>query len=330
LRLASIHIITLMLMLVNLATVAQDIHFSQILSNPLFLNPASTGLFDGDLRIGASYRSQGKSISVPYTTYSAWGDTHFEAGNSGTTAFGVGLSFFSDNAGEGSLNTSSGYANAALIKGFNADNSFRAALGISVGGINRSVDFSKLVFDNQWDGTVFDPDAFSNETYASNSVFAPDLSIGGVVCWDINKMYRTIFGLSMGHVNKPKLSFYGEGYRLEYRFMFHALMQVKLNEQIHLLPGAYFGIQQFANELMVGGNIYFIRDDMRFISGVWYRHERDIVPQIGFYLNDFTLQFSYDINISKLHIASNYRGGIEISLLKTIASRKKFPGCNAF
>lgn len=309
---------------------SQEIHFSQILNNPLFLNPASTGLFDGDFRIGTSYRNQGSKISVPYSTYSAWGDAHFEAGNSGNTAFGLGLSFFNDNAGEGSLNTTSGYLNAALIRGFNANNSFRASLGFSIGAINRSVDFSKLVFDNQWNGTVFDPDIGHGENFTSNSIFAPDFNVGGIICWDINDRYRSTFGVSMAHVNKPKLSFYSEGYRLKNKFSFHGLMQIKLNEQIYLLPGACYTIQEFANEAMAGTNLYIVSDSFRFISGLWYRHERDIIPQIGIFMDDFTLQFSYDINISKLHIANNYRGGVEIAIFKTFVTQKKYPGCNVF
>lgn len=308
----------------------QEIHFSQIANNPLFYNPASTGLFDGDFRIGASYRSQGRSISVPYTTYSGWGDTHINLNRTGSTGLGLGVSFFSDNAGEGSLKTTSGYLNASLVKGFNRDNTFRAALGFSLGFINKSVDFTKLVFDQQWNGTIFDPDADSGEPYNGNSIVSPDFSFGGIICRDFNKLIKATIGASIFHINKPKISFYESENRMDYKLVFHALLNLKMNEQIQIAPGAYFAVQQFSNELMLGSNVLFVNDNMKFITGIWYRHERDIIPHLGFYVQDFTVEFSYDINISKLHIASNYRGGVEISLLKTISVKNKTPGCNAF
>ncbi len=325
----SIHIISFFIFL-HFSVSAQEIHFSQIANNPLSLNPASAGLFDGALRLGASYRSQGRSISVPYNTYSGWGDMHLNLNKTGSTGLGLGMSVFSDNAGEGSLKTTSGYFNASLIKGFNRDNTFRAALGFSVGFINKSVDFTKLVFDRQWNETIFDPDAQSGEPYNGNSIISPDFAIGGIICWDINKEIKATFGTSLNHINKPKISFYESENRMEYKLIIHTMINFKVNEQIQLAPGAYFAVQQFANELMFGTNVLFVKNNMKFITGLWYRHERAIIPHLGFFVQDFTVEFSYDINISRLHIASNYRGGIEISLLKTLSFKNKTPGCNAF
>ncbi|MCF8365159.1 MAG: PorP/SprF family type IX secretion system membrane protein [Bacteroidales bacterium] len=308
----------------------QEIHFSQIANNPLFCNPASTGLFDGDFRIGATYRSQGRSISVPYTTYSGWGDTHLALSQSRNTGLGLGILVYSDNAGEGSLKTASGYFSASLVKGFNRENTFRAALGFSLGFINKSVDFTKLVFDRQWDGTIFDPNLQNGEPYNGNSIIEPDFAVGGIICRDFDKQVKATLGASLFHINKPKISFYESENKMEYRLVLHALLNLKVNEQIQLAPGAYFAIQQFSNELMLGSNILFVNDNMKFITGLWYRHERDIIPHLGFFVQDFTVEFSYDINISKLHIASNYRGGLEISLLKTISVKNKTPGCNGF
>jgi hypothetical protein len=107
-------------------------------------------------------------------------------------------------------------------------------------------------------------------------------------------------------------------------------VQIKIREEFYLLPGAYYTIQEFANEAMVGANFYIVNNNFRLISGIWYRHERDIIPQFGIFIDDFTFQISYDINISKLHIANNYRGGLELTIFKTFVTQKKYPGCNVF
>jgi len=44
---------------------AQDIHFSQFFETPLLRNPALAGIFTGDVRIQAVYRTQWASVTVP-------------------------------------------------------------------------------------------------------------------------------------------------------------------------------------------------------------------------------------------------------------------------
>src|ERR1041385_2662566 len=41
---------------------AQDIHFSQFNENPMHINPAYTGMFDGLFRVTMNYRSQWASM----------------------------------------------------------------------------------------------------------------------------------------------------------------------------------------------------------------------------------------------------------------------------
>ena len=53
----------------GLTGMAQDIHFSQFYFSPLNLNPAATGIFDGDYRIAGNHRQQWRSVTTPYTTF---------------------------------------------------------------------------------------------------------------------------------------------------------------------------------------------------------------------------------------------------------------------
>lgn len=309
---------------------AQEIHFSQFSNSQLLINPAFAGNFNGNLRLGASYRNQGSAISVPYTTYSAWGDMRIETERLSKSAIGFGLSVYNDNAGEGSLNTTSGYFTASFIKGFNRDNTIHAALGFSVGMINRSINFSRLVFDNQWDGTIFDPNVANGEPYVASSLFAPDFNFGGILSWDINEKLNANFGMALHHINQPQLTFYESENRLENRLVLHVLMNSRIGDQFEINPGVYFSTQRGVNEILIGSDFLVVHDDFKLFTGLWYRHERDIIPDVGIVYDGFILEFSYDINVSKLHIASNYRGGMEISIVKTFSINQKEKSCNGF
>ncbi|MGH2644673.1 MAG: type IX secretion system membrane protein PorP/SprF, partial [Chitinophagaceae bacterium] len=55
-------------LIIRLPAKAQDPHFTQFFASPLTLNPAFTGLFSGDMRVAANYRSQWSSIATPFIT----------------------------------------------------------------------------------------------------------------------------------------------------------------------------------------------------------------------------------------------------------------------
>ena len=53
---------------VSIKSSAQDIHFSQFYDNAILRNPALTGIFSDEYKVGLDYRTQWGSVSVPYTT----------------------------------------------------------------------------------------------------------------------------------------------------------------------------------------------------------------------------------------------------------------------
>jgi hypothetical protein len=89
-------------------------------------------------------------------------------------------------------------------------------------------------------------------------------------------------------------------------------------------------MQQEISQLLFGANLLIIRSEMVFLLGLWHRFERDIIPHVGFIARDFLVEFSYDVNVSKLHLASNYRGGFEITMIKTISYRQNRQSCYEF
>jgi hypothetical protein len=50
---------------------AQEFNFTQYGVNPLYLNPANTGVMNRDLRAGVTYRDQGRSVSKSYSSAAA-------------------------------------------------------------------------------------------------------------------------------------------------------------------------------------------------------------------------------------------------------------------
>jgi len=299
---------------------AQDIHYSQMYSTPLYINPAFTGNFDCNFRAGLNYRQQAASFTIPFETYTAWGDTRLYPRFLNKRAWiGLGAHLYYDNAGDGGLKKTQGMFFGAFSQGFNSDNSLYGSLGVGIGVTNRSIDINKLIFDDNWDPYLlrFDPANFpTSERLKTSSIFYPDFNLGLSLHHLVNEKWMYEVGGSISHINKPKESFFGEDNRVGRKIIAHATVQLILSDYFLIKPEAYFIAHEGVQETIFGANIVYGAVALKLYGGLWTRLARDIIPVMGIEYNNYTLLFSYDINISKQRMASDYKGGFEFSLVK--------------
>ncbi len=309
---------------------SQDIHFSQFYNALLTVNPALTGAGAKPLRLGLIYRNQGRTIPVPYKTYTAFIDGRFSFKKVNRTWFGAGLSAYNDHAGDGILSNTFAALSFSVTRGFNRYNTFLVSMGFSAGLLNRSVQFSNLVFDDQWNGVKFDPSLGSNEPFVSQSVFAPDINFGVLISYLFNSDVKMEAGTALHHINKPKTSFYDADNRIDWKLLTHARMEITLDNKSRFVPAVFYSVQASTQELVFGGNLYYGSSDFELIGGLWYRWARDVIPGVGINYRNYNFMLTYDVNISALHGASNYLGGIEISLVKVFRKKTSRYPCSEF
>ncbi len=148
---------------------AQDIHFSQFNSSPQNLNPAQTGLFNGDWRFVGNYRSQWAAVPVPYKTFSFSTDTRIKRSFLGfTPAFGLVANM--DKSGDSRLSTNQVYLSASFIKKLNKDSTHFISVGVQPGVTNKNYDVSALTFDSQYDGDAYNPALPSGENFTNTRI----------------------------------------------------------------------------------------------------------------------------------------------------------------
>src|SRR4051812_31316588 len=123
---------------------AQDPQFTQFYANPLYLNPAFAGSAHCP-RICLNYRNQWPALTGTFVTFSASYDQHIDPISSG-----LGLLVMSDNAGEGTLNTS--YLSGIYSYQLTVTRDFSVRFGLQATYIQRKLDWDKLTF-----GDMIDP-----------------------------------------------------------------------------------------------------------------------------------------------------------------------------
>ncbi|MFY8090477.1 MAG: PorP/SprF family type IX secretion system membrane protein [Chitinophagaceae bacterium] len=299
---------------------AQDLNFSQYFNSPLLTNPANTGFApDFDFRGGINYRNKwGVAQSNPYKTMSAWGDAQLLGDKLLNGWVGIGGSLLTDIAGAGNLRSTKGYLSLAYHQVL-SDNSLLSG-GFGVGMVQKRVDFTKLTFDNQWNGSFFDIAIPNGETFATNAVNYLDLSIGLNYAWFASDNFYLNLGVSLQHFNRPRESFFASSNdaRVAQRSNAFVNASIKLNDFWILNPNLYYSNMAKTTEL-VGGLRAFRNlsgDGMQqLILGLYYRNGDAAIPMVGYQAGNMQLLVNYDATINSATSFNQTRGAYELSII---------------
>lgn len=321
------------LFLANLA--AQDIHFTQFYMSPLTMNPAMSGKFEGTVRIGGIYRGQWASVvggSNSFKTPSIWADAPIIRGIRKQDWVGVGLSFFSDKAGQVGLKHSAAKLSATYHLAFGKNNTTVLSIGGQYGKGSR-----KLGDDYRFeDGFTSNPapDDYSKSlskdgNIVDNADFT-DIDAGIHLAARLNKQADVNIGFSMLHLNQGKYSLVGRSdtggtvptnptagdAKIPRRALLHGQVNYAFNERWSIHPAFQYQTMGGADEIQLQGLMGYLfnpEKDITLNFGFGYRMRDAVQAILGAKIKDLRLGLAYDINTSDLNAASNYRGGFELA-----------------
>lgn len=299
---------------------AQGLHFSQYYQNPLLLSPANAALIpEKDFRAGVSYRNQWAAVPVPYNTFSAYGDFQvLRNRNSGNSWLGLGLAFYNDKVGDGQLSLTRSEGVIAYHVLLNERSLI--SIGLSAAYCQRSIDFSSLTFDAQWDGFSYSSTLPSGEPGGMVKTTYADAGVGINYAYFPNEYVFVKLNVGATHVNRPKETFYNSENRLGIRPTANVDALFKVNSSFIINPSVYYSQQVNAWELMCGTLIYIVIGDNyaingQIIAGGFYRWDDAIIATIGYeWHSGIRLLASYDVNTSPLAKGTKGNGAFEFGL----------------
>ncbi|MFL5764855.1 MAG: PorP/SprF family type IX secretion system membrane protein [Bacteroidia bacterium] len=298
----------------------QDIHYSQFNNSPYNLNPAQTGLFDGDFRLASNFRSQWSVIPVPYRTFSIGGDDRLNT-KMEKDAVAVGALINADKSGDSKFTTTQILLSGSYIKKLNKDSTHFLSVGIQPGITTKSFDVSALTFDNQYNGDSYDPNLGSGENFPKTRMTYFDMGAGLAYLYHKNHRVYANIGYSLLHFNRPKQSFFNnDEIRLDAKHCVSGIASIPVSGPVDILPTFMYQRQGKFQETVLG---LFGKYQLKPIDGMptavslggFYRLKDAFVMSIGMDYKNFNVGLSYDVNTSKLIAATNHRGGFEISVI---------------
>jgi type IX secretion system PorP/SprF family membrane protein len=296
---------------------AQDIHLSQYHFDRLMVNPALTGIFNGNRQVSLIHKQQYFSVPVDYLTFSGSYDTKFLKTQNQKGFFSAGVLFNYDKAGDAGLALGSLTINGSYTRAITR--SFFIGAGAYVGGGQRRFDDNpeNLDWENQWTGTIFDHGIPSGETYSrSNFLF---FDVGGGVNLRLQGRDRTKLDVGVGafHLTRPDFAFYEtDDVKLPIRTSLYAMGILKLFSRLDLYANGLLQNQGPYEETVLGGGIIIhisnkLAREVELHLGAANRLDDAIIPMIAVGYDGWKAGFAYDINTSGFKAATGKAGGPE-------------------
>lgn len=316
----------LVLLLLTIGAVqGQDVHFSQFYETSILRNPALTGIFTGDYKVGAIYRNQWSSISKPFQTALVSGEVKIPVNEVGDFV-SIGILAFYDKAGSIELKTLGAYPAVNYNKSLEDGHNSFLSVGFTGGYMQRTYDPTKMTFNNQ----------YQNNTYNAANPSGERLSDPKINNWDLgagisfsstagaDDQLNYFVGIAGYHFTNPNQSFENNNtINLDMRWVGSAGLSTQLSDIYGLHMYANYTRQGSYQEIIAGGLISWNKMETRseilfaLYGGVFYRYADALVPTVKLKYKDYAIGVSYDLNVSKLKAATNLQGGLEISVFKT-------------
>jgi len=334
---------------------SQDTHFTLHDYNPLWLNPAQTGGFNGSVRIGGIYRGQWYGLDG-INTPSAYVDAPVIRGLRKYDWIGVGANLISDKSG-----VSSDIALQSTYFGFSAayhlalDNNRRnvVTLGAQYGSTSYSLDIQpgnlieQLTIDPSLGGGGLSqgelrPDGMGSgdgETYS-------DLNAGIMLRSVMDPKKNNILeaGLALYHLNGPKRNTLltassdtvgidttvtgpragDDDRRRRATLHAHARLDLEVSDKWRFQPSVF--VQSSASVTSVSLQAWgsrALKPDLDLRLGLGYRTADAAQLLVGVDYDRLRAALSYDITLSQARNVTNYQGGFELSAAYIINIYKK-------
>ncbi len=303
----------------------QDIHFSQFNGSLLNLTPGFTGLFNGDFRVGAIYRSQWQAVPVPYSTFSMNGEARIKPKQLVKDMVGVGLVFNSDKAGDSRYGTTQLYANGSYIFLGKPDSTLLFTLGMNLGWCQVGFDYDKMTFDSQFDGVNYNKTTASGENFDWTKYNYADVNLGTGIQYILDNKHRFTVGLGFHHLTSPVITYQGNKLsKLDFKMTNYLSYSTPINQKVDVIAEALISKQAKNYEIIPHSSLkyYFNKDDNKAVlAGLCLRARDAVVFRFGYTHKTLQSGIAYDINTSKFTAATNRRGAFEI-FVNYVISRK--------
>jgi type IX secretion system PorP/SprF family membrane protein len=314
---------------------SQDPHFSQYYASPVTVNPAATGLFDGDARISGLYRQQWPEYGDPFVSgtfaFELKPKKYLNDAVPDRLSYGGMLMF--DRTPDGVLKSEYAYALLAYHKALDEEGVKRLGVGVMVGYNQKSIDATQLTFASQFESGGFGSGVPTGENISYNRISSLDVHTGLMYSYNDGVTSYYLGGAGY-HLANPKNYFTGNNqlekfipkrWDINTGFNIHA-------DNLNYAGSAVMMYQAKAMNIVVGGAVGIpFGETGIFYIGSWYRVKEAIIPTINLQWQNINLGLSQDVLLNNKNQTLAKPKSFELSLSYRPKKYRDYKtGCFAF
>jgi type IX secretion system PorP/SprF family membrane protein len=308
------------------ATAQDDLHFSQFYNALPILNPANSGIFYGNVRANMHYRSQWTQTGTPFTTMAGSIDLPVLDEITGNDMIAAGVYGIKDEYGITKNAVTGGGLNLAFGKSFDPDERHFWSLGAKAAFTQLSIDYSGARWGSMWSITDNDWDTkLPGELIGTASKTYTDFGAGFNYFFSDHQFIRSMWGISMNHINKPKVEFQGDEYQLSRSVFVHGEVDIFSHSgKFSIVPRTAAFVQGRSRYFILGSSFDFLLKqagkhvgevkETSLEFGLHYRWRDAVIAHTQFNYGGLSFGASFDITVSKLSKAVQSSGGFEVYL----------------
>ena len=325
-------LLILPLMMAGCSLTAQTT-FSQFYSSPLTVNPANTGKFTGDYRLGGVCRNENNSFGFSSAKAAFFTDMRILKSSLATNdKLAVGVAALAEkNVALGLKNSYLSFS-LAYHKGLDEAGLQQVGVGFQINYCHQSLTSPTLIFEDQLlylsTRGIVNTNPYGMQPV---NITYPDLNIGLVYENAFDNRNTVSVGLSAFHVNRPNTSFNGGEFHLaplgslqlgwkrqsssdDENALFSSLMVSNTKDKTLGYINVNFIYLARINQsrYKIGPGCSFRRDEFS---------DNALIPSIALYYEKFVFNISFDVNVSKQ--TSSQRRAAEASVIYTIHQKTK-------
>lgn len=299
---------------------AQDVHYSQFYNTPLTLNPALTGLVNGNWRISGIYRNQWSVTNnfgnPSYSTPSISFDAPIRLKNS-KSALGLGGLILNDKVAGGLLNDFQAAISLSYILGLGQNANHQLSFGLQPFIWNRNFS-NDLQFASDINGSG------QSQLLDGNSFNHFDVNTGLLYFGNLSDKLNFYLGGSLFNIARPNMGYLqNSSTNFYFRYSAHTGFEIGNPKKLSILPSILFMRQINVDQLNTGIAAGIgIKESTRLLLGLYSRTNGWInnlsidalIPYIGFEHKGFSTGISYDYTLSDFQDAIGNSNALELSL----------------
>lgn len=304
---------------------------------PAMFNPASVASGAEDFGFCTAFKMQNLTMTgTPMRTNALIGEFKITDGPMSKNNFGIGFTAMNEQTGESKLMATE--INVPVNYSMQLNQFSKFSVGAAPGMILVSYDPTMPSWESNWNGwgytgNVNDP-IYINSTLSRSSNAAFNVNAGVQYQYQTRDKSKFFGGISINHLNKPRMSFVATGDRMYAQMAMNLgadlttrrrdlriqpqLLAFKNGPNANLMLGV-----MFENIMRNGSDITNILKSKSINYGAFYRWNDAVSLNINYKVFNFRMGVAVDVTVSKLSTANKGLGSVELFFKSTHLYGKK-------